>query len=136
MVVFNEAYFRIPIIGHFSFVCAENRDYLFEKFVRRPTLDSRWLDIMLFEALVLGFDPGSPCLKDASDSGLILRTNRFVTTAHTDYCAISEMANESGMKVLQLGNSYLPIAPNQTPSELSEFVLVIEGAMIVASGGF
>ncbi|KXC07500.1 hypothetical protein AT291_03685 [Porphyromonas gingivalis] len=23
MVVFNEAYFRIPIIGYFSFVCAE-----------------------------------------------------------------------------------------------------------------
>lgn len=114
----------------------ENRDYLFEKFVRCPTLDSRWLDIMLFEALVLGLDPGSPCLKDASDSGLILRTNRFVTTAHTDYCTISEMANESGMKVVQLGNSYLPIAPNQTPSELSEFVLVIEGAMIVASGSF
>ena len=40
MVVFNEAYFRIPIIGYFSFVCAEKHTKSFAVDIFFSTLPS------------------------------------------------------------------------------------------------
>lgn len=87
---------------------------------------------MLFEALVSRLDPGSQRLKEACNGGLFLRADGFVTTAHAYRRAVPEVSDEGGMNLLLLGDGHLPIRPNQTPSKLSELVLVIEGAMVVA----
>lgn len=56
MVVFNEAYFRIPIIGYFSFVCAEKHTKSFAVDIFFSTLPSERKQKSAFYNLFLEFN--------------------------------------------------------------------------------